>query len=848
MIEERYGNAPEAIKTVIVIGRKYYNERTFIGTNFVIPLKRLGVTTFGKEFQTVAAYENTNGKKPTKTQLKPHVTELLEHCDLQGIERIVCVSASYFAYLTGKKFEASIGLKFNCVVPGFEHIEVLPLLSPLVVNNQPGKRKVMEKGLKALSEVLQGTYTNEVFEFDDYELITDPQRAKIKLDMLMDLERVAWDIETTGLHHMKESFITHGFAIDKKNAFTIVVHEKHLGVENAKLMHDIVGNFLKTYKGKLLVHNVGFEGKYLAKQYWMKDYNDQQGIVDCFAHTNWDDSMLLNYALLNSTERTPLGLKDLAFEAYGDWDVELDIKNAINEPIEKLAYYNAVDVSATWYVWEKARSRVSDSQFEFYDVTMRKTQNLFLKLMLTGIPIDMPNVLEAKKELSTALEEASVRFYRNPYVLQAEEELRLAAVEKYNSTHKVARRTVEDFSDLQLNFNSSLQLRVLLYDIMEYEPIEMTATGAPKTNRDSLVEFMELERDEERKEVLDELVAFSQIAIILNTFLKSFENDSIEVAPGEFRLYGNYKNGGTQTFRPTANNPNLLNAPSGSKYGKHIKRCFKARPGFIIGSSDHASLQGRTGANLTKDANLIRLYNEDIDMHSFHATKFWPDEFPDFVDTKEYYESVKHDYPVIRNKSKPGTFLMQFGGGAAKLASTLKVPREEADAIFHAYHNELYPGMSKYNDGVATVATRQGYVDLGLGLRLQCPNVYAKDDGIKAAALRSVANATVQFWDVLTLIGIEKFQAHIEEQGYVGRVIMHSTIYDSVYMEIEANPLVIQWVNNTLIPDMVEDYMENQDVKLMANLDITKEQGTWADLTELPNGCDIKTIQEILND
>ena len=155
--------------------------------------------------------------------------------------------------------------------------------------------------------------------------------------------------------------------------------------------------------------------------------------------------------------------------------------------------------------------------------------------------------------------------------------------------------------------------------------------------------------------------------------------------------------------------------------------------------------------------------------------------------------------------------------------------------------------MAKYNEKVGQTATKQGYVDLGLGLRLQCPNVYAKDDGIKAAALRSVANATVQFLDVLTLIGIEKFQAHIESEGYVGRVIMHSTIYDSVYMEIEAKAETIKWVNDTLIPDMIEDYMEDQPVKLMANLDITNERGTWADLKELPNGCDLKTIKEILD-
>ena len=846
MLNELFGNAQEDVKVLLVMGRQQYNYKRFVGENFVLPMKKIGAENFGKELQTAQAYENADKKKPTKKQLKPHVEELLQHCDLQGINYIGCVNANYFTYLTGKKFEVSIGNKVQCSIKDYEHIVIMPLVNPAVVSITPAKRPLMVRGLQTMQDILTDNFVSQAFEFDNYEMVTSPNRARVLLESLKKLDRVAWDIETTGLHHMTSEFITHGFAIDEKNAFTLVVHRDKIGKEDAEKMDTLVGDFLTTYKGRLLVHNIGFEGKYLAWNYWMKDFNDQQGIVDCFSHTKWDDSMLQAYALLNSTERTPLGLKDLAQERYGDWDSDIDIKNAIDAPIDKLAYYNAIDVSATWYVWNKHNKAISPEQYEFYDVTMRKTQNLFLKLMLTGLPIDMGNVLGAKSELELALKEASENFTTNPHVLMAEEQLRIGLAKKYNDSHKVARRTPEDFKEIIFNYNSPNQLRVLLFDIMEYEPLDLTETGLPKTNRDSIQEFLDTEHDETKKQALEGLVAFSQIGIILNTFLRSFENDSIEVAKGEFRLYGNYKNGGTQTFRPTANNPNLLNAPSGSKYGKLIKKCFKARPGFIIGSSDHASLQGRTAANLTKDANLVRLYNDNIDMHSFHATRYWPDAFADFEDTVEYYAAVKHTHPEERNKSKGPTFLMQFGGGAKKLAATLKCPQPEADAIYHAYHNELYPDMKVYNDKVGVVAEKNGFVELGLGLRLQCPSVKSYDEQTKGSALRSVANATVQFWDVLTLLGIEKFQNHIEEHGYVGRVIMHSTIYDSVYMEIENDPKTIQWVNETLIPDMVEDYMDNQLVKLEANLDITGEQGTWADLEELPNGDALKEIEEIL--
>jgi len=637
---------------------------------------------------------------------------------LWGIDMLVVADATYFSYLTGKKFEQSIGSKLSCSVKGFEHISVIPLISHYTVQRVPAKRKLQERAALTLASILQGTYVDQQkFEFKNYEMVYDPQRAKVLLDDLLPLDRVAWDIETTGLHHMTAEFITHGFAKNEDEAFTIVVHKKYLK-DKADEMAEVVKDFFLKYEGSLLVHNVGFEGKFLAKKFWMKDPYDQQGIVNCFNHSKWDDSMLLAYAVLNSTERTPLGLKELAFEKYGNWDADIDIKNAIDAPIDKLAYYNAIDVSATWYIWNKIKKQASESQFEFYDVTMRKTQVLFLKLMLTGIPINMDNVLSAKKELQEALDKAQKVFETNEHVLMAEQQHRINLADKYNDTHKVARREPEDFNDIKFNFNSPAQLRILLFEIMDYEPIEFTDNDAPKTNRDSIKEFLDYEQDETKKEALEALIAFSEIAIILNTFLRSFEYDSIEVAPGEYRLYGNYKNGGTQTFRPTANNPNLLNAPSGSKYGKLIKKCFKARDGFVIGSSDHASLQGRTAANLTRDANLIRIYNEGIDMHSFHATRYWPGEFPDFEDTVEYYAQVKHTHPEWRDKSKSPTFSMQFGGGPSKLAKLLKCDREEANGIYHAYHNELYPDMAKYNSKVGQQAENNGFVELGLGLMM----------------------------------------------------------------------------------------------------------------------------------
>ena len=617
-------------------------------------------------------------------------------------------------------------------------------------------------------------------------------------------------------------------------------------------MDEVLKDFFHTKTCKLLVHNLGFEGKFYTYRYFMKTFDDYEGMYKAINELQFEDSQLLAFAVRNSMERPKYDLKTLAFDAFGDWDADIDVTKALEEPIGKLADYNIIDTCATWYVWNTLMAEADEGQLSFYNNVMKRMQRYFLKLILTGIPMDMEAIDEAKEQLEEHLAELKFTFYSNPIVLAATEVLHEQVAAKYNSSHKTITKSAEDFEDLLLNPNSSKQLQVLLFDIMGYEPLAFSAkTGAGKTDRATIEEFLLTETDPEAIEVLECLKGFSETAIVLNTFISSFKIDSREMTDGTYRLFGNLRVCGTQTARPTANNPNLLNAPSGSTYGKLIKKCFKAKEGFLIASSDHASLQGRTGANLTKDETLVRLYTEGIDLHGLHATRFWPDKFPDFVDTTEYYNSLK-DHPVydpIRDKGKAGTFALQFGCQTKKLASTLKIPLEEASAIYEAYHNVLYPGMAAFNDSVHQEAQKFGYITLGLGLKLQTPAINSSESWIQEEAKRSAANAKVQFWDILTILGLMDFQDKIEAEGMVGKIIPHSTIYDSVYSEIVDDVGIISWANTNQIECMEGSlkYMTDTPlVNLEAELDIGKN---WKSLHTIKASTNlVELLEEIHNE
>ena len=189
----------------------------------------------------------------------------------------------------------------------------------------------------------------------------------------------------------------------------------------------------------------------------------------------------------------------------------------------------------------------------------------------------------------------------------------------------------------------------------------------------------------------------------------------------------------------------------------------------------------------------------------------------------------------LRGRSKKVSFSMAYGAFPAKVAQGAKVSIQEAEKIFNSYHNELYPGVTKYREEyVLPTVRKQGYIHLGLGFRLYSDNA-TKD-------IRSLNNATCQFWSILTALTINKLHQLIDQAGYQNDIFVTSTIYDSIYLCVRDNPVIIKWLNDTLIPVMETKYMSGQILDNSVDLEIGP---SWAKLYKLPHNADVETITEI---
>ena len=113
------------------------------------------------------------------------------------------------------------------------------------------------------------------------------------------------------------------------------------------------------------------------------------------------------------------------------------------------------------------------------------------------------------------------------------------------------------------------------------------------------------------------------------------------------------------------------------------------------------------------------------------------------------------------------------------------------------------------------------------------------------ADIRTLTNATCQFWSILTLLTINKMHKLIERDGLSNDVFCISTIYDSIYFIVRKDANIIKWVNDYLIRLMTQDFLIDQIIPNTAESEIGLN---WASLHKITNNASIEEIEQVLTE
>lgn len=472
---------------------------------------------------------------------------------------------------------------------------------------------------------------------------------------------------------------------------------------------------------------------------------------------------------------------------------------------------------------------------EYYTCSKWSIADIKKFLTIENVPI-LQQVIDKK------LPESSEYVVTAMYAI-ASEKMRI-----YNKSHyedKVSTITREKLLP-PFNPGSSTQKKAL-FEFLDIEPLAYSdKTKEASWGRDQVEEIyrMTLETDTDLRELLQCFIDYSYSAIIKDNFMTAFDKFTVDG-----RLHGNLNLFGAKTARPTSNAPNMLNMPSTkSIYAKPLKKCFIAPEDFLIYTADLSALEDRVIANLSGDINKCNIFLEGLDGHSLNAVGYFPDRLiPILGENNDNVAYVKEfmrlndegnkDIKAIRQEGKGPTFGLAYGAYPPKIAATVKCTLSEAETIFNNYHNVLYPGITKYREEyVLQTACSQGYLHLGLGCRLYTDNP-DKD-------IRTLNNATIQFWSILTLLAVNELHHLIDKAGYQNDIRVVSTIYDSIYIEVRRDPTIIKWLNDTLIPLMCVDFLTDTIVHNDAEGEIGPN---WSDLTAIPKNATLDQIKEIIH-
>lgn len=168
-------------------------------------------------------------------------------------------------------------------------------------------------------------------------------------------------------------------------------------------------------------------------------------------------------------------------------------------------------------------------------------------------------------------------------------------------------------------------------------------------------------------------------------FLRNIHSDTNRAHPDIRQI-------GTVTTRETASDPPAHGIPKESDH----RECFIAPSGWKLVWADYSQIELRILAELSNDINMLKAFNEGLDLHTQAASLIFG------VD----YESV---VTIQRRRAKDINFGKPYGVGPERFAERAGISVEAAEKMM-SDHDKKYPQSNAYLKSAASHARIYGWV------------------------------------------------------------------------------------------------------------------------------------------
>lgn len=222
------------------------------------------------------------------------------------------------------------------------------------------------------------------------------------------------------------------------------------------------------------------------------------------------------------------------------------------------------------------------------------------------------------------------------------------------------------YEEVTFNPNSRAHIAKVLME-RGWEPTEVTPTGAPKVDEDTLKSALDIPMTQK---ILDYLLInkrISQLAEGDNAWLKLMKEDE----DGYTRIHGSVNPNGAVTGRATHAYPNVAQVPAGrSPYGKECRSLFTVPKGWFQAGIDASGLELRCFAHFLytfdKGEYVNEILNGDIHTHNQKMAGL-----------------------ATRDQAKTMIYCLLYGGGNEKLGVVINGTAKDGKALKERFLNAV---------------------------------------------------------------------------------------------------------------------------------------------------------------
>lgn len=658
----------------------------------------------------------------------------------------------------------------------------IPVFNPAMLSFKPEVKSTWETAVKSINGYVSGKKKASKYSKENFKGIETSEEAEEYLQWCLDqpYDYVAMDSETTGFYPRKAEVL--GISICAAPDTGAYISADSFSEKADSLVRKII----KTKK--VVFHNAKFDLAFF--QYHMG-----------WEIHNYEDTMLLHYAL--DERRGIHGLKQLALQytEYGDYEAELGSfiseycnRNGVLKsdfhygliPFEVIYPYAAIDACVTFMLYPKFKAALDKNPriAKMYSSLLIPGSKFLLKIQENGVPFDLERLKLAQKTMTKEIDGAVSTLKSSP------------EVQRFERDQKA-----------EFNPNSVQQLRKLLFDYLRLQPTGiLTGTGADSTNAEVLEQLAE------EHPIPALILTIRKKGKIKNTYLDKI----IPQLDKDGKLRTNFNLHSTTSGRLSSSGS--LNMQQLPRDEPAVKGCIKARPGYKIVSMDLKTAEMYIAAVLSGDKELQDVFISGGDFHSTVASKVFG--LPCSV------EDVKKFYPGMRQAAKAVSFGILYGAGADKISTQVTkdqgsyFSKSEAQETIDDYF-KTFKHLSKWLKDNKSKILAEGFVYSHFGRKRRLRNVKSDNRGVVAHEVRSGINFLIQSPSSdINLLGAMEMQKFIETNKLDARIF--ALVHDSVLAEVRE--------------DLVETYKTNLKKFIQADRGLS--------IPNCPIGCDFDVADD----